>query len=128
MINENQLIWESYIDSSDTAPQFLYHATYLPLLRNIKKYGLGGNPNPRKNWEDSQNVVYLAYDPNVAESYAETSDIVDEDWLDSIIIFKINITDIDKNLLKQDSNVIDGEDTVEYHGVIPFNKLQRLTF
>lgn len=58
-------------------PAILYHATYKPLLKKIMINGLGGNT--RKNWEDSvTGVIYLAKDPYVAESYAETSDLVPE--------------------------------------------------
>jgi hypothetical protein len=106
---------------------FLYHATYNPLIKNIEKYGLGGNPKQIKNWEDSQNVVYLADDPDVAESYAEEAELVDEYWLDEIVIFKININNLDSNLLKNDTNVRnDDQSTFEYHGVIPYEFLIRI--
>ena len=103
--------------------KFLYHATYKPLIKSIKKFGLGGGEY-KSNWEDSKNVVYLATDPDIAESYAESSDYVDEDWLDQIILLSVLINDLDLDLLKRDENVIDGGDTFEYHGVIPFDKLK----
>jgi hypothetical protein len=106
---------------------FLYHATYKPLIKNIKKFGLGGNPKQRKNWEDSKNVVYLADDPDVAESYAEESELVNEDWLDEIVMFKIDINNLDSNSLKNDANVRnDDQSTFEYHGVIPYEFLIRI--
>lgn len=114
-MNDEQMIWEAYNNS-----QFLYHATYEPYLKNIMKYGLGGAPDIKPNWGDSkQGVVYLAYDPNVAESYAETAEEIPEDYLDQIIILKIDINQLDKQKLTRDENVIDGGDTLEYHGVIP---------
>ena len=102
-------------------PQILYHATYRPLLRSVKLNGLGGKGSEKKKWEDSvHGVVYLALDPNVAESYAETSDAVPDEWLDEIVILKVDTTKLDPTKFKIDSNV-QGNDgsTVEYHGVIP---------
>ena len=101
----------------DKLPSFLFHATYKPLLPSIQKYGLIRGHH--KNWEDSQNVIYLANSQDIAVSYAETSDSVDEDWLDEIIVFKIRTKDLDLHKLKSDRNVLDGGDTFEYHADIP---------
>ena len=88
---------------------------------------MGGNPKQKKNWEDSKNVVYLADDPDVAESYAEESELVNEDWLDEIVMFKIDINNLDSNSLKNDANVRnDDQSTFEYHGVIPYEFLIRI--
>lgn len=106
----------------DLNQQYLYHATYKALLRNIKKKGLGNTK--RVFWEDSKpGVVYLATDPDIAESYAEANDEVNEQWLDEIIILKVKIKDLDQKKLFIDKNVIGGSDTYEYHGIIPWNLL-----
>lgn len=98
-------------------PEFLYHATYLPLMKNIRKLGLG--TANIKNWEESQSkVVYLAKDPFVAESYAETSETVPEEWLDQIVILKINTSNMDHKMFFVDRNNL-AKDTIEYHGTIP---------
>ena len=105
-------------------PDFLYHATYRPLLKSIKQHGLGGDKAQAK-WEDSRpGVVYLAIDPNVAESYAETSDVVPDEWLDQIVILKISTNGLE-NKLQIDKNVLDnqGGDTLEYHGIIPLSHI-----
>ena len=109
---------------NEIATQFLYHATYYPLLKSIKKNGLGGNGSEKK-WEDSKKgVVYLAVSKEIAESYAESSDEVSEDWLDQIVLLRINKTELDLDLLFIDKNVQDNNgDTLEYHGVIPFTKI-----
>jgi hypothetical protein len=61
-------------------------------------------------------------DPDVAESYAETSEAVPDEWLDEIVILKISTAGLDRSNLKIDANVLDNEgDTLEYHGVIPAN-------
>lgn len=101
-------------------PKVLYHATYKPLLASIKKNGLGGKGSERKKWEDSvHGVVYLAVNADIAESYAESSDFVPEDWLDEIVILKIDATKLNPDLLKIDANVKDNDgDTLEYHGII----------
>lgn len=112
----------SEITQNLTLPNFLYHATYRPLLQSIKKHGLGGD-KAQSYWEDSKpGVVYLAIDPNIAESYAEANDIVDDEWLEKIIILKISTEKLDKSKLFLDKNVLDNTgDTVEYHGIIPSN-------
>jgi len=100
-------------------PEVLYHATYKPRLKSIELKGLGAGG--KRNWEDSQRgVIYLALDPNVAESYAETSD----EWLNQIVILKISTAGLDPNKFQIDSNVQDNAgDTVEYHGVIPVSNI-----
>jgi len=112
-----------YVDVP-TTPQFLYHATYKPLLKKIKEKGLDTNDS-KKAWEDSiPGYVYLALDPYVAESYAEESEMVPEGWLDNIIILKIDTNKLDKSKLFTDQNVQDNEgDTLEYRGVIPWEAL-----
>jgi hypothetical protein len=107
-------------------PKVLYHSTYEPLLSSIKQNGLGGGT--RKNWEDSvEGLVYLATSEEIAISYAETCDTVDEEWLDKIITFEVLVDDLDINKLEKDSNVIDGNDTFQYAGIIPFTNLRRLS-
>ena len=99
-------------------PSVLYHATYKQRLKNIKLTGLGAGG--KRNWPDSRpGVVYLALDPHVAESYAETAlDDLDADW--DIVILQVSTNGLDSNKFHLDSNVQDNEgDTVEYHGIIP---------
>lgn len=105
-------------------PDMLYHATYRPLLASIQKKGLGG-VGCSKNWQDSlPGVVYLALEPGVAESYAESSDEVPEDWLDEIIILAVQTSCLDVAQLRLDTNVQDNEgDTVQFEGVIPWSSL-----
>jgi hypothetical protein len=104
-------------------PSVLYHATYKPRLKSIQSKGLGSGG--KRNWEDSQRgVVYLALDPDVAESYAETSDMVPDEWLDQIVMLKISTVGLDSNKFGIDSNVQDNAgDTIEYHGVIPVSNI-----
>ena len=54
-------------------PPTLYHATYGPVADSIKRDGLGGDRDTV--YEDSvRGTVYLALTPEIAFSYAETSD------------------------------------------------------
>lgn len=105
-------------------PTILYHATYKPLLSSIKKYGLDSRYG-KKTYPDSKNgVVYLAISKDIAESYAEVSDEVSEEWLDQIVILKIKTKGLDYSKFKIDSNVINSEgETIEYHGSIPYNNI-----
>lgn len=113
--------FREYVEKKEI-PQFLYHATYKPYLNSIKKKGL--TINNKKNWSDSRNVIYLAKDKDVAESYAETNDVVPEEYLDQIIILKINTKNLDKNKIDLDKNVRDNNgDTLEYKGNIPFKEI-----
>ena len=117
-------IWKDLKEEVEDVPQYLYHATYKPLLKKIKERGLDTNDS-KKAWDDSiPGYVYLALDPYVAESYAEESEMVPESWLDKIIILKIDTNKIDKSNLFLDQNVQDNEgDTLEYRGVIPLEAL-----
>ena len=73
-------------------------------------------------------MVYLADDPDIAESYAEANENCPESYLDHIIIFKINTSKLDKNKLFIDENVQDDDvSTYEYHGIVPFDDLQLYT-
>ncbi len=106
-------------------PGKLYHATYKPLIPSIKKEGLGGK-SAKKNWPDSkQGVTYWSLSPDVAYSYAESAEEVDERWLDQIIVLECSISDFDLKKLFIDRNVIDNDGmTLEYHGIIAYSKLK----
>lgn len=84
--------------------EYLYHATYKPLLDSIKKDGLRPKVS-NKSWNISANYIYLSPDKNVAESYAETSDTVPDSY-------------IDKNN--------HSGDTYQYDDVIPWKYLKRV--
>lgn len=108
-------------------PDILYHATYKPRLGKIKIYGLD-NSKTTKAWDDSKTgTVYLATDPHVAASYAESSDKVPDSYLDRIIILHIDSDKLDLNLLNHDENVLNNNgDTLEYNGVIPFSAVVKV--
>lgn len=101
-------------------PKFLYHATYQPLMKSIMKNGLGGKGSEKKKWSDSKpGIVYLAINKDIAESYAESSEEVPEDWLEEIVILKIDTSNLDKSKFQIDRNVIDNVgDTLEFSGII----------
>jgi len=106
----------------------LYHATYKPLLNKIKEQGLDTTKS-KKAWEDSKpGLVYLARDIDVAGSYAESSDMVPDNYLDNIIILHIDVTKLDSKKLSIDKNVQDNTgDTLEYNGVIPWSAIIKVT-
>jgi hypothetical protein len=125
--------WRPVSQVNEDASQYLYHATYRPLLKSIRTQGLGNTT--QSQWTDSQpGVVYLARDPKVAISYAETAESVPEEWLDQIIVLQINKSKLNPKLLHMDQNVQDNTgDTLEYHGVIPakllsVNKLNEVNY
>lgn len=112
-------------ENNEDSQQYLYHATYGPLLKSIQARGLGNTT--QSQWTDSKpGVVYLARDPEVARSYAETAESVPEEWLDDIVVLRISQADLDPKLLYVDRNVQDNTgDTLEYHAIIPAKLLRR---
>lgn len=119
------LTFQEYLSEQIEIPNILYHATFKPLLKKIKREGVGGK-SLKKIWSDSKSgVVYLAKEPEVAFSYAETAftenEELPESWENEIIVLAIDANKLDKNKLFIDSNVIDNEgDTLEYSGIIPW--------
>lgn len=105
---------------------FLYHATYTPLLDSIKKTGLGGTT--QTYWEDSKpGTVYLSTDKDVAISYAESNENIPEDWLDQIIVLVIPFDKLDPDYLEVDQNVQDNDGiTLEYHKTIPYSDFYKV--
>lgn len=111
----------------ENAQQYLYHATYKPLLKNIKTKGLDTRDS-KKAWDDSvAGYVYLAKDSDVAASYAESSEMVPDSWLDQIVILTIDTAKLDPSRIFDDANVRnETTDTVEYRGVIPFSAIVKI--
>ena len=129
-INEAIQYLADYTDNriviaEDPIPTHLYHATYKPLLPSIKRKGLIKNYQ-NKNWEDSKDFIYLATSKDIAESYAETSDIVPEEWIDQIVVFKVDTDKLDLNQLSTDKNVQHKKEvsTYQYNKNIPFSNLK----
>lgn len=94
-----------------------YHATYKPYLDSILKKGLTKSI-AKKSWKGSGNYVYLSINPDVAESYAETTDDVPEEFLDNIVVLKIDGDKLKRNLLQTDEKNKSG-DTIQYNDDIP---------
>lgn len=124
---------------------YLYHATPSCYINSIKKYGLGGKIPKTRFWdytgtpyEKIEQGCFLSSDEYVAESYVENSESFEElsdayeeryDKELSIVVFRINIDDLDKNLLSIDTNQSVDEDTEPnyfYNGIIPYNKLEKI--
>lgn len=125
--------------------QYLYHATPSCYISSIKKHGLGGRI-PRIRFWDYEGTPYekitqgcfLSTDEYVAESYVECSELFEEladayeeryDKELEIAVFRIDINDLDINLLSVDTNQQrNGDDVLSYfyNGVIPFSKLTRI--
>lgn len=119
---------KSLLTEQASVPAVLYHATYGPLADSIQREGLGGDRDTV--WEDSvRGTVYLALNPKVAFSYAETSDDAWDRFETSngleIVTFQIDTTQLDPTKFNIDQNVIDNDgDTLEYYGVIPPSALK----
>lgn len=113
--------------------EYLYHATYGKYWDDIKINGL--KRNMKKNWSFSGNkVIYLTNDPDIAESFAEMAEEIDEELLNDIIVLKIDMSALDKSKLKLDENITqEGEEFLEeysepysfqYYGDIPANLIR----
>lgn len=67
----------------------------------------------------------MADSPEYAESFAEISEEVPEEWTDDIIILQIKTKDLDISKIQIDRNNDDVEyPTYEYHGIIPWPKMR----
>ena len=108
----------------EESSNILYHATYKPLLKKIQADGLDTTKS-KKAWEDSKpGLVYLATDKDIAGSYAESSDVVPDEWLDNIIILHIDTNKLDRSKISVDKNVQDNiGDTLEYAGIVPWSAI-----
>jgi hypothetical protein len=108
-----------------TIPDFLYHATYKPLLKSIQLKGLGNTT--KTFWDDSKpGVVYLASDPDTAISYAESAETIPDSWYDKIICLKIDTNSLNLDNLYIDENNQSNNDDVstwEYHDIIPYKDI-----
>ena len=80
---------------------YLYHATGRENLQSILRSGLLIDP-PVHNWEDMycEKQIFLAFDSNVAESYAESS----EEPPEEIVVLKIKLSDLNENSFCYDWN------------------------
>lgn len=99
----------------------LYHATYGEYLDSIMEKGL--IPGYHTNWEFSwSKVVYLTTDPDIAESMAETAELIYEEapeLMEDIVILKIDRAGLDKSKLQADENInIDNNYSFQYKGKI----------
>ena len=131
IINENQLyklLNEELLSSNIlNGIQYLYHATPSCYVSSIKKNGLGGKMPKVRFWnyvntpyENITQGCFLATDEYVTESYVENSEYFEElaemyeDRYDKelgIVVFKIDINDLDINLLSIDTNQLVDDET-----------------
>lgn len=123
----------------ESLPNKLFHATLKRFVPSIKKLGLGGKLPKRRFW-DYENTpyekitqgVFLATDDDIAWDYLESCDELydryeDFEPDDDIVVFEIDINDLDLSKLSIDENNSDEElPTYFYNGIIPFEKLKRI--
>lgn len=134
-LNESYDYTVSDIIGTDT----LYHATYKPYWEEIKRSG-ALRPKAHSNWDISGDFIYLSRDPDNAFSYAETSELVPEGYLDQIVVLEINANKLNLDLLDCDHNQaygaegydVDYEDPqtweeMQYAGNIPLNAIRELS-
>jgi len=109
-------------------PKILYHATYRAFNNSILEKGL--IPRYTCIWDDCQYGVYLANNPNLAESFCETSENVPDEYIDDIIIFSVDTSLLDSDKFEPDPHtLLDKNQNLEcyiYRGVIPVNTLKIL--
>lgn len=108
----------------------LYHATRQRFIGSIKKEGL--HAKTKKNFEGQlgDDLVYFAFNDDVAASYAECADNIPESWEDdNIVVLAVNENNLNRNRFYKDPN-IQGDDnsTIAYKGCIPPPMLGILDF
>lgn len=85
--------------------RLIYITQHINPFLKIEEHGLDTRMS-KKAWEDSiPGYVYLALEPDVAFSYAESSEEVPDEWIDQIIILKIDRESLDLDKLFIDQNV-----------------------
>lgn len=89
----------------------LYHATYVAYKESIISEGLKTGKTSNWNGMDCCGVIYLADDVDVAGSFAECADLVDDDVLDSgVCVFEVNVKSLDRSLFNEDPNILFEDD------------------
>jgi hypothetical protein len=120
---------------NDSIPEKLYHATYRPLLRSIKKHGIVPGGKRIKNFDWSKNFVYLAEQPENAISFVEVAenDDIPEDWIDDIVVLEVDVSKLDLTKMTPDENwnpdVSDeevGYRSFQYDDIIPTEAIKVL--
>lgn len=111
----------------------LYHATYRPVLKSIKKLGLGACPPQRIDaWPgfSHRQFVYLAPTSDLAGGFADAADnpLLPTLWRWQVIILQVKISDLDLNYLSFDKNNSATEPslTFQYQGIIPWSKIKKV--
>jgi len=101
--------WEAVEEEAIEVPEYLYHGTFKPLLSKINSEGLRIEGTV-KNYSDSEaGLIYLAKNFEEAEAFAEVSETVPDEWVDQIVVLKIDTDNLDKSKLAYDPNVRDTE-------------------
>lgn len=89
----------------------LYHATYGVYKESIISEGLKTGKSSNWGGMESCGVIYLADDLDVAGSFAECADLVDDDVLDSgVCVFEVNVKSLDRSLFDGDPNILFEDD------------------
>ena len=119
----NKALTHSKVNAAIKQDKILYHATYKPLLAQIRREGL-------------RPPVYLSSDRDQAESFAEVpvttggdeKDIPDE-WLDQIVVLAVDAFQLEKAELEVDPYYRSKESpTFVYYDVIPIQLLKKADF
>lgn len=111
-------------------PDVLYHATYSPALPSINTFGLGSaNADKVFAWDNNKKQndhVFLHEDKNSAESYAEISENVPDEWLDQIVVLKVDTSMLDQSFFARDPYLIDSYGSYIYYGIIPKEAISQI--
>jgi hypothetical protein len=121
-----------YKNSQLNIPSVLYHGTFANNLETIKQLGLtnecSGNCYP-----GCVKGVYLTNNKNFAESCAENAENenIPEEYFRDIVILEIDISKLDKRLLKIDphvnwNNMKGMPNSYIYEGIIPVTTILNL--
>lgn len=136
-------ISESFFDEPQSSiednfgTRYLYHATYAPYYKKIKQDGYI-KAGVNKNWSISGDFIYLCRHFDNAVDYAETAEEVPEEYLDEIIVLKIDTDKLELDKLDIDHNQVYGYDynvedldnieEFEYSADIPVDAIVDVTF
>ena len=113
----------------------LYHATFIGNWGSIEQHGLGANVPKKIVYEgmSKNNITYLASSEGFAYQFCETAQehSDDEELWQEIIVFEINISDLDMDCLEIDLNHPSDEPTMKtftYSKPIPYSFLSKVDY
>ena len=111
----------------------IFHATRDRFISKIRKEGIRAKKKKSFEGQVGNELIYFAYDYNVAASYVESADNIPEEWeYDNIIILAVKQYELQPAYVFPDPNLPDEDfttaSTLAYGLTVPPNLIGVLNF